>query len=135
MTKFERRVFTLSNLAISLIGILYLIYKYFFVVDTDYGERPHQFTSDLLHLHIITVPLLVLLVGYLYSEHIYPKLKSKKNKRKKSGILIIATFIAMSLSGYVLQVSTEGLSTTGIIHSAVSVVWIVATLWHHRLKF
>jgi hypothetical protein len=134
MTKFERRVFTYSNLIISIIGVLYLIYKYFFIIETEYGQRPHSLTSDFLHLHIITVPLLVLLVGHMYGKHIYPKLKSQKTKRKKSGVFIMILFVVMTLSGYILQVSVESLSLTGIFHSVISVLWLFSSVWHYRAR-
>ncbi len=132
MTKFERRVFILSNFTISTIGAGYLILKYLFGVETEYGQRPHVLTGDLLHLHIITVPLLVLSIGYLYGRHIYPKLKKNNPKRKKSGVFIILLFIFMTASGYILQVSTENISAVGYTHSIISVIWILASFWHSR---
>jgi hypothetical protein len=134
MTKFERRLFFAINIAISIVGIIYFIYKFYFKVETDFGLRPHPATSFWLHFHIISVPLLIFSVGSLYKSHIYPKLKVGNAKRKISGISIFALFILMSVSGYLLEMAFESNSVIGIVHITVSFLWIIGYLWHFRLR-
>lgn len=135
MTKFERRLFSYSNLLVSFVGIIYFIYKYFFKVQTDFGIRPNPATSFWLHFHIVTVPVIVFLVGYLYKLHIYPKLKRNNSKRKKSGIILIFLFILMTLSGYLLQLAFDINDSIGIIHIIASFLWFFGYLWHFRFRF
>ena len=136
MTKTEKKYFIFTNLFISIIGIVYFVYKYFMALETEYGVRPHQSTSFWLHFHIVTVPLVILGVGYLLPIHILPKLAKEKSPRKVSGIFLISTFIIMVISGYLLQMgfSSEFNNTTGWVHSVISGVWISILLWHIRLR-
>jgi hypothetical protein len=135
MTKFERRTFNFLNILISIIGIVYFVLKYYFKIETDFGLRPHPSTSFWLHFHIISVPVLIFSVGSLYKSHIYPKLKTGKAKRKKSGVLIFSLFILMSLSGYLLQMAFESNALIGTVHITVSFLWIFGHLWHSRMRF
>jgi hypothetical protein len=132
MTKFEKRIFTLTNIVISVIGVAYLIFKYFYSIETQFGERPHPLTGDLLHLHIITVPFLIFVIGHLFGRHIYPKLKSGKQKRKNSGVFILILFILVSLSGYILQIAVSEMNEIGIAHSVLSIFWFIFSVWHSR---
>ncbi len=137
MTNKERRVFTSVNILISLIGIVYCILKYFFTFETDFGVRPHEYTSTFLHLHIISVPLLLLALGYLFGVHILPKWSAGNPKRSISGVSLIILGFSMTLSGYLLQValSEPSNNVAAIIHLIASFLWIFIYLWHFRLKF
>lgn len=136
MNKVEKRSFLLINLLISIIGIVYFVYKYFLSQQTDYGIRPHASTSFWLHLHIASVPALLIAIGYLFSVHVGPKLKAAKPNRSISGIFLIKSFIVMVISGYALQMglSQDFNELSGYIHSAISFIWIVLLIWHIRFK-
>lgn len=136
MTVNEKRIFLSCNILISLIGVIYFIFKYFFQVETSFGLRPHSLTSSLLHLHIISVPLLVLIVGYIAGIHIAPKLRSKKLSRRTSGLTLIISFLFMVITGYLLQVGfdPEVNDFISIIHLVISALWLLATVWHLRSR-
>lgn len=136
MTKFERNSFIFTNLAISIIGLIYFYFDFFLKVKTPFGLRPHPQTSTLLHMHIITVPLLLIMFGVLWKGHIYKKLKVGLKKRKKSGIAILIFFILMCVSGYALQIAlgVEIDKNLGLFHTALSVLWLMFSLWHCRFK-
>lgn len=137
MTKSEKRTFFYLNLIVTIIGIVYLVYKYFLVQETEYGIRPHESTATWLHLHVASVPLLLLGIGYLFKVHISPKLKAAKPARSISGLFLIKTFIVMVISGYLLQMglSSDFNYSAGIIHSVISGIWVVLLIWHIRFKF
>lgn len=137
MNNLERKSFTWINLSISIIGIFYFIYKYFMSVETEFGIRPHSLTSSLLHLHIISVPILLIFFGYLLPVHVILKLRKNHPNRKVSGITILVLFIMMSISGYLLQMGF-GLSTDkfiGVAHTVISFLWVLIYLWHFRMRF
>jgi len=134
MKKIERKIFTISNLSISLIGVLYFIFKYFFKTQTGFGQRPHELTASFLHLHIISVPILVVLFGYLLPVHILPKLRNSKSSRKKSGLFILTLMILMTITGYLLQVNLKSNNIIAISHIVISGLWIIGYLWHFRLR-
>lgn len=136
MTKFEKNSFIVINIIISVIGLIYFCYDFFLKVETPFGLRPHPQTSSLLHLHIITAPLLLIIFGVLWKGHIYPKLTKNQTKRKKSGITILIFFSLMSISGYMLQLALglEIDKTLGLFHTGISLLWFIFSLWHCRLK-
>lgn len=137
MTKIERKSFLFINLVILAIGIIYFIFKYFMLVESNYGPRPHELTATWLHWHVMSVPLVVLALGYLLPIHIIPKLKKSNQERQKSGIFLILCFIIMIISGYLLQMgfSQSFNISAGWIHSIISLVSGVALFWHSRFRF
>lgn len=132
MTKTEKKVFLITNISVSIIGIVYYLLKNFFSIETQFGARPHPLTGNFLHLHILSVFPFVILFGYLLAKHIIPKLKSKSLKRKKSGFFILTLFLVMSLSGYILQVLIQRNSLIINTHLIISGLWIFLSFWHSR---
>ena len=130
MTLKERRIFLSIASLVTIQGIVYFIFKEFFQKQTDFGLRPHDFTSSLLHMHILFVPALVFLFGYLYKVHIYKKLKSKK--KKISGFISMAFFVLMIFSGYLLQMgfSLDSSRFIGYLHVLISVIWFAFCIYH-----
>ena len=137
MTSKERKVFTYTNIIVSMIGMIYFILKYFFQVETEYGILPHKQTPYWLHLHIISVPFLIFLTGYLYRVHIGPKLNSGNPKRSISGVSILTSFGFMVISGYLLQIGLKDKFNVQAawIHIITSFIWLLGYLWHFRFNF
>ena len=130
MTNKERNSFLLLSAVVTGQGFVYFIYKDFMQVETSFGLRSHPFSASLLHMHILLVPILVFCFGYLYKVHIQKKLKNAN--RRISGLITLTLFLAMIISGYLLQMGFE-LSVTkilGKIHLVISLVWFFACLWH-----
>lgn len=132
MTKSERNYFITINSIVAISGVVYFIFKYFFEQTTDFGVRPHPYTSTLLHLHILLVPFMLVVFGYLLKSHIVRKLKSNSSKRKKSGISILVFFIVMSFSGHLLQVGLDPSVNTwvGYLHVVLAFLWISFSFLH-----
>ncbi len=134
MSKFEKSTMKLINLVVIITGFIYFIYKYFMVVQGDYGVRPHSYTSTLLHAHILLVPIFVFIFGITFSSHVLPKLKAKFNTRKISGFSILLLFGFMTFSGYALQIGFDLKVNTviGQIHMWIAGLWSLSFLYHTK---
>ena len=132
MTKSERNTFIGINSIVAISGVVYFIFKYFFEQTTDFGLRPHPYTSTFLHIHILLVPFMLVVFGYLLKSHIVRKLKSNLSKRKKSGISILVFFIVMSFSGHLLQIGLDPSINIwiGYLHVALAFLWVFFSFLH-----
>ena len=54
-------------------------------------------------LHLLAAPLLVLMLGVVWSSHASPRLRGKRPEGRRSGICMLLLFLPMALSGYLLQ--------------------------------
>jgi len=136
MTKSERKTFVYFNMLIAVEGFIYLYYKYFKLLSTEYGDRPHELTSKLQHLHILLVPGLLVLFGYVLKNHVLGKLKLNNSLKKVSGITLLCVFGLMTISGYILQFGFDLDKTKmiGLLHIVISIFWVVMLMWHIRLR-
>ena len=137
MNRYEKISFHLTSFILFISGIVYLVYKYFLKIDTDFGVRPHPNTSFLLHLHIILVPFLTFIFGYFFHLHVLPKIKSSIKHRKISGYSVLLTMIIMIFSGYLIQLGFTKKTTEiiSLIHIVISIFWFLMYLRHFRLVF
>lgn len=83
-------------------GLFYLVVKYFFKVETPYGERPHWLQGYLQSAHILLSPLFLFAMGLLWNGHIMTKLRHSTRKRV-SGITLLCVCLIMVVSGYGIQ--------------------------------
>lgn len=58
----------------------------------------------LVKTHIFAVVLWLFLCGMLFSVHVFPQLRLKITKGKKSGLGLIALLVAMTFTGYGIQI-------------------------------
>jgi hypothetical protein len=137
MTKTEARIFSFTNLFIAVSGSVYFVLKYFFKVETEYGIRPHAQTGFWLGFHVITVPLLLMVFGYIFKSHVLNKILYGVEARKWSGYACIGLFLLMVFSGYILQLGLgpQFNEVMGILHLIFSYTWVITSLWHLRLRF
>jgi len=85
---------------------------------------------------VVLAPAAVFALGWLWSGHILPKLRSGTRARKKSGLLGAVLIAPMVFSGVLLQASTsEALrSAMEIAHWISSGFFVVAYVMHQLLK-
>jgi hypothetical protein len=135
MSKLEKTIFLFVSLILFITSGIFFIFKNFYQIKTQFGIRPHTYTSSLLHLHILLVPVFVLCAGYLLKCHVIPKLSGDKKIRRKSGLFVLVSLGLMVLSGYVLQVgmSLSFNKATAWTHVIISFIWFLALIWHCRL--
>jgi hypothetical protein len=83
-----------------------------------------------LDLHILLVPLLLFAVGWIFGDHVLPRLAARK--RLASGVAMLGLFAALAVSGYALQVAvSEGTRfLLAWTHGGAGLLWTIVFLFH-----
>ena len=124
------KLFHVTTIFIVLTSLVLWTLKEFYQVETPYGIRPHPWTSFWIHLHVITVPLLAMLLGVMIFDHGIKRLKD--NLKKKSGVILIVSSLIMIFSGYCIQILVDPNNRSFVVnlHLVVSVIWILFYIRH-----
>lgn len=132
MKKSEKNIFLIINAITILIGVFYAITIYFLKPQNPWDVINHPSQTYLQDAHIVFSPFLVFALGYIWHCHIKPKIEMRELFKRKSGYILIYTFIGMVISGYLIQVSTQETVRNLVIalHLLTSGVWIVFLLFH-----
>ena len=128
MDQKNKHYFHLITLVNLLIAAVYLLFRYYIRVDSDFGEMPSPYQPYLQYLHILFVVPWLFIFGMLTQTHMLPKLKAGRPKKRKSGINLMVLSVLMIFSGYAIQVSSP--EWMGVTHVVVSVAWLIVYLWH-----
>ena len=81
-------------------GLAWLYLHYFVTVATDFGVAPHPSQAWWLKLHGLAAMAALIIFGSLMPGHIRRAWQHKKNRG--SGGTMVATMVALSLTGYAL---------------------------------
>jgi hypothetical protein len=132
MKRWERWSFNLCALAVAVSGFAYLWMKYFVQAQDPFAVVNHPWQSAMLHLHVLASPPFILVFGVILNSHIMKKLKANRIPNRKSGLGSLATFAAMVVSGYLLQVATADawLQALVIVHIASSAAFSAVYATH-----
>lgn len=119
----------LANVATIGGGSVYAWTKYSGFREGEIGSVANTWAHD---FHLLSVPLLVFGVGLLWTSHAFTQIRQAERSGRRSGIALLATFIPMVLSGYVLQVVIEDEWRTLWVaaHLVFSGLWTVGYLAH-----
>jgi hypothetical protein len=105
MKRWERWTFNLCALAVAASGFAYFWMKYLVQADDPFAVVNHPWQSAMLHLHVLVSPPFLLVFGIILNSHVMKKLRATKIPNRKTGLASLATFGAMIVSGYLLQVT------------------------------
>lgn len=117
----------LANGAVAATGVVWFVMKFLMEPVDEWAVVNHPWQPVMQHLHVLTAPLLVFLVGYIWRDHVVRALASSRTSRR-SGIGLIASFAPLAASGYLLQVSVdEGWRAIwSYLHLGTGGVWLLA---------
>ncbi len=92
----------------------------------------HPWQPATLHAHVLTAALWLVVFGALWPAHIVPNLRARAPARRRSGLAVLASAIAMASSGYLLQVSVDDTwrSAWCAAHLVASAVFVVLLIVH-----
>ena len=137
MTRGEAWTLHLSTALVGGTGLVYGWMRYLVEPEPDeFGEVfavvNHPLQPDLQHLHVLLAPLLVFGAGMIFRRHVWARVRSGFEPRRRSGLVLFALLLPMIASGYLLQTSTDELWRTVWIwgHGLASAVWIAGYLLH-----
>ena len=121
----------LANLAVCGTGLVYAWMRYLVAPADEWAVVNHPWQPLVQHLHVLSAPLLVFAIGLIWSVHALAKLRNGRRSRT-SGLGLMALFLPMAASGYLLQVAVDpGWRRTWIwVHVASSLLWVAAFAVH-----
>ena len=116
-------------------GAIFAWMKYGMTTDDPFAVVNHPLQPHMLSTHVVVAPLLVFAFGWIFSDHIWPKFRLDRRKRP-SGLWSMMAIIPMTLSGYLMQVTTaEGPRyALGVVHWVTSGAFVVAYAVHLRRR-
>lgn len=136
MTTSQKRFMHLSTFLATITGVAYGWMKYLLESDDPFSVVNHPWQPTMLHLHVILVPPLVFGLGWITSNHIAPKFRSKAPTARRSGLILMTTAVLMIASGYLIQVTTGEtlLRIHELTHWITSGLFVVGYLVHQFIK-
>jgi hypothetical protein len=105
MNPWQRPLLWASTAVLTLTGLAYAGMRYLMSADDPFSAYNHPLQPWALDLHVLAAPALVLAIGWFWGSHILPMLRKKAGSRP-SGLALIGIALVMTVSGYLLQVST-----------------------------
>lgn len=118
----------------ALTGIVFAWMKSFMKPPADeFSVVNHPLQPYMLAAHVVVAPFLLFAFGWLYSNHVRPKLAFDERRNRGTGLWLIAAILPMTLSAYLLQVSTaettrKAMAAAHWISSALFLLFYVAHL-------
>lgn len=128
----ERWFFNAMHAAITLSGAAYFCMKYLMTTDDPFALVNHPWEPAMLSIHVISAPLVVVLFGMVFRSHTLRKVLQASPVNRRSGLTSAGSFLVMTLSGYLIQVTTTPALIAMAIwtHVATSVLFVVAYAAH-----
>lgn len=132
MKRWERWTFNGLSLAVAATGFAYLWMKYLLQEDDPFALVNHPWQGGMLDLHLVASPAFILMFGIVFNSHIMKKLRATRLPNRRSGWVSLATFAAMIVSGYLLQVSSSDgwLQALVVLHVASGAIFTAAYAVH-----
>ncbi len=136
MTRTQSRLQHLSNLLVGGTGLVYFVMLYFMQPADEFAVVNHPWQPHVQHLHVLFAPLLVFATGLIWRTHFWAKYKSGRPARRFSGLELGLSFVPMTASGYLLQISVEASWRTvwGWVHLVTGLLWIAGYLVHQFVR-
>jgi hypothetical protein len=121
-----------ANLLVVVSGCAYAWMLYLLEPIDEFALWNHPCQGLMREVHVVTAPLLVLMVGAAWAVHALPRLQDAHGDRRATGLTMALCFLPMALSGSLLQTSVSpGWETTWrVMHLAASALWTLAALVH-----
>ncbi|HEY8711628.1 MAG TPA: hypothetical protein VIM68_02085 [Thermoanaerobaculia bacterium] len=116
----------------ALTGIVFAAMKYLMKPAGDFSVINHPLQPYMLSAHVVIAPFLVFGFGWLFGNHIWPKFRYGEARKRASGLWSMAAIVPMTLSGYLLQISTEDATRTAMAvgHWITSGLFVIAYVGH-----
>lgn len=137
MSRLDAWLLHSSNGLVMITGLIYAWMAYFCESDDPYAIVGHPWQPHVQHAHVWVAPLLVLMLGHLWSSHAKPHLDRKTRRRRNSGLGMLLPALPMIFSGYAIMTAMEPSwrKTWVVVHLIASAIWILGYIIHLADKF
>lgn len=115
----------LSLLLTTATGVVFAGMKYFLEPADEFTVVNHPLQPWMLSSHVVIAPMLLFVLGWIFGDHILPKMQMKNAPARRSGVWTAILIAPMIASGYLLQVSTGDVMRKAMAASH----WIASALF------
>lgn len=134
MNRAQRWTLDLAVILTTLTGVVFAVMKYFMKSDDPFAVANHPWQPHMLSVHVVAAPVLLFALGWTFGNHIWPKFNFGGPKHRRTGIAGMLLIAPMTLSAYLLQISTgdamrQAMAVAHWVTSGVFVVAYAAHLW------
>jgi hypothetical protein len=132
MRALDRRALHTATVAAGLTGGVYGWFLYFGQRVGEFGPEPSRWQGAWQHLHVLTAPLLLFMLGIIVRGHLLMKLRAGGREGRRTGLGLGLLIAPMVLSGYGIQVVTDAgwHLVLAWIHGVSSLVFLTGYLVH-----
>ena len=132
MTRATRLWFHASNLLVAGSGGVYAWTAYACSPDDPFALVNHPLQPHALHLHVLSAPLLVLMIGMLWQSHALPRYRGGETASRATGVVLLVNALPMIASGVLIQtaVSPGWRIAWVVVHLLASACWVVGSALH-----
>lgn len=117
-----------AALLVGATGLVYGWMRYFLEPADELALVHHPLEPDLQHLHVLFAPLLVFVCGAIWRDHAWKRVRTGHRPRRSTGLVLVALFFPMVLSGAWVQIAEGELARELAIwlHAGSGTVWCAA---------
>lgn len=117
-------------------GVVFAVMKYAMKPPDEFSVINHPMQPFMLAAHVVVAPALLFGFGWIFGNHVWPKFVYRDRRRRPSGLWSMAAIVPMTLSGYLLQVSTSDAIRRfmAITHWTASALFVVAYVVHYLTR-
>jgi hypothetical protein len=118
-------------LAMTITGAVFAFMKYAMKSDDPFAVVNHPWQPHMMTAHVLIGPIAVFAIGWVFGNHIWPAFTGGAPNRL-SGILSMLFIVPMTISGYLVQVSTEDATRKvfAVTHWVTVTLFVVAYVVH-----
>jgi hypothetical protein len=128
MTRAQAWSVHLAVLGVGGTGLVYAWMCYLCEPEDEFALVNHPLQPSVQHLHLWLAPLLVFAVGLVWSEHAWARVRSAFPARRPTGLVLVALFWPMALSGVAVQVAEGAMARSLAVwtHALAGTLWCLA---------
>ncbi|MCU0254527.1 MAG: hypothetical protein MUE47_08320 [Acidobacteria bacterium] len=132
MTTTQRAALWTAALVAGVSGLAYAGMKYLLPRTDPFSAYGHPLQPHALRLHVLAVPVLIFVVGWVYGAHAQYQLRQGEPRGRASGRGILGLTLVLALSGYLVQAFADAAWRPGAawVHGLSGVVFVTALAGH-----
>ncbi len=134
MTTVQRLALWSASAVAGASGLAYAAMKYLLPRNDPFSAYGHPLQPHALKIHVLAVPILVFVVGWLYGAHAQQQLRGGAASGRASGRAILALTFVLALSGTLVQAFADarwrpaaawvhGITGTAFVASLAAHAW------------
>jgi uncharacterized membrane protein YidH (DUF202 family) len=132
VTTGQRAALWFASLAAAATGLAYAAMKYLLPRTDPFSAYGHPLQPHALKLHVLAVPVLIFVVGWVYGAHAQYQLRRGEPRGRASGRGILGLTLVLALSGYLVQAFADAAwrPAAAWVHGVSGVVFVTALAGH-----